>query len=291
MSRQGDGESRVGRPRCGWVAIPGVVAVVGILLLHGTASWSEAITVSPGSLVRWPGEEIEKCGQGERSWEPLIGECWYPIDLLAPEGEISVVRWREGRREERSLRVGSYPYEVQHITLKDDSQVNLSAENLKRVQRENGMISALWGRESSRLFDLPLGPPLESLPEGGRFGSRRFFNDQPRSPHTGSDFAAESGMPILSVAAGTIALAGDFFFPGKSVFVDHGDGLISMYFHMSGIAVEEGDVVQRGEILGLVGQTGRTTGPHLHFGVRWHGARVDPAILLGSPDALPSISQ
>jgi len=219
----------------------------------------------------------------------MAGECWYPIDLLAPEGDFAVARWREGKREERSLRVGSYPYEVQYITLKDDSQVHLSAENLQRVQQENRRIAALWGREFSRLFELPLGPPLEFLPEGGRFGSRRFFNDQPRSPHTGSDFAAESGLPILSVAAGTVALTGDFFFPGKSVFVDHGDGLISMYFHMSGISVEEGDEVQRGGILGLVGQSGRTTGPHLHFGVRWHGARVDPAILLASPEELPSL--
>jgi len=219
----------------------------------------------------------------------MAGECWYPIDLLAPAGKISVVRWRDGKREERDLQVGSYPYEVQYITLQDDSHVDLSAENLRRVQRENGMIAALWGRESPRLFELPLGPPLEALPEGGRFGVRRFFNNQPRSPHTGSDFTADTGTPILSVGAGTVALTGDFFFSGRSVFVDHGDGLISMYFHLSGIAVEEGDEVRMGEILGLVGQSGRATGPHLHLGVRWHGARVDPGLLLGSPDSLPSI--
>lgn len=289
MKQSGDQEKAASQEKGRKWEIRGFVAMVTIVVLSGIPSRGDVTTVAPGSLVRWPGEGIENCGQGDRSWEPLAGECWYPIDLLAPEGEMTVVRSRGGSRETRSLRVGAYPYEVQHITLEDDSQVNLSAKNLGRVQKENRMIGALWGRESPRLFTLPLGPPLESLPPGGRFGSRRFFNDQPRSPHTGSDFAAKSGMPILSVAAGTVALTGDFFFPGKSIFVDHGDGLISMYFHMSGIAVEEGDEVQKGEILGLVGQSGRTTGPHLHFGVRWHGARVDPTILLASPEVLPSL--
>jgi murein DD-endopeptidase MepM/ murein hydrolase activator NlpD len=219
----------------------------------------------------------------------MAGACWYPIDLLAPEGELSVVRWRDGQREESALHVGAYPYEVQYITLQDDSQVDLSSADLRRVQRENRMIAAIWSLESPRRFELPLGPPLASLPDGGRFGARRFFNNQPRSPHTGTDFTAAAGTPILSVAAGTVALTGDFFFSGKSVFVDHGDGLISMYFHMSGIAVEEGDEVERGEILGLVGQSGRATGPHLHFGVRWHAARVDPGLLLQPPETLPSL--
>jgi len=289
MDRQRDCEGLECHRWSGRFPVPGAVVMVVISILGGAPIWSAGVTVSPGSLVRWPGEGIEKCGQGDRSWKPMAGECWYPIDLLASEGAVSVARWRGGNREERSLQVGSYPYEVQYITLQDDSQVHLSSENLERVQKENRLIAALWGRESPRSFELPLGPPLESLPEGGRFGSRRFFNNQPRSPHTGADFAAQSGMPILSVAAGTVALTGDFFFPGKSVFVDHGDGLISMYFHMSGIAVEKGDEVQRGEILGLVGQSGRTTGPHLHFGIRWHGARVDPELLLASPDTLTVI--
>lgn len=250
---------------------------------------TEVITVSPGALVRWPGEGIGECGKDERRWQPLRGECWYAIDLLTPAGQIALARWREGVEEVRQVQIGAYPYEVQYITLEDDSQVSLSTEDLRRVQRENGKIAALWPRESPRQFTLPLGPPLASLPDGGRFGSRRFFNNQPRSPHTGSDFAAGAGTQILSVAAGTVALTGDFFFPGKSVFVDHGDGLISMYFHMSGIAVDDGDEVGRGEILGLVGQSGRTTGPHLHFGIRWHGARVDPELLLGPPEALIAI--
>lgn len=263
-----------------------LLITLGILCLPLEA---EVVEVSPGTLVRWPGEGVERCGQGDRSWLPLNGECWYAIDLLAGEGPTEVARWRGGQREVSPIRVGAYPYEVQYITLEDDSQVQLSDENLRRVQRENAQIAALWNIETERRFDLPLGPPLANLPQGGRFGVRRFFNNQPRSPHTGADYSAAAGTPILSLGAGTVALTGDFFFPGKSVFVDHGDGLISMYFHLSGMAVEKGDVVARGEILGLVGQSGRATGPHLHVGVRWHGARIDPRLLFESPEDLPAI--
>ena len=272
-----------------WKQLPWKWLLVTVWLVGGDPVWCQDPVVSPGSMVRWPGVKIEQCGQGDRRWEPLAGECWYSVDLLTPEGRLLVVRWQGGKREERNLQVGSYPYEVQHITLQDDSQVHLSAENLRRVQRENGLIAGLWNTESERRFALPLGAPLEPLPAGGRFGSRRFFNNEPRSPHTGADFAASSGTPILAVADGSVVLTGDFYFPGKSVFVDHGDGLISMYFHLSGVAVEQGDEIGRGEILGLVGESGRATGPHLHFGVRWHGARVDPRLLLEPPETIVAL--
>jgi len=135
-----------------------------------------------------------------------------------------------------------------------------------------------------RRFALPLAPPLAELPAASRFGSRRVFNGQPRNPHSGADFAAKTGEPVRAVADGVVALAGNEFFAGNAVFLDHGDGLISMSFHLSEILVKEGDKVIRGQLLGKVGATGRVTGPHLHFGLRWHGARVDPLELLtGKP--------
>ena len=245
--------------------------------------------VSPGTVVRWPGQSLESCAMEARSWLPLQGACWYPIDLLTAPGSLTLVRQHDGMREETVVEVGAYPYEVQYITLEDDSQVQLSAEDLQRVQEENRRIGSLWSRATPRRFELPLASPLAPLPSGGRFGARRFFNNQPRSPHTGRDYSAAAGTPVLSVAAGTVALTGDFFFPGKSVFVDHGDGLISMYFHLSGVGVETGDDVARGEVLGLVGQSGRATGPHLHLGLRWHGARVDPAQLMQAVETVPAL--
>jgi murein DD-endopeptidase MepM/ murein hydrolase activator NlpD len=236
--------------------------------------------VPPGSVVTWPGERIERCGMSGAKWDPLAGACWYAVDLLAPAGTLELGRWRGGVLETRRVRVADYPYSVQHITLADDSRVDLSAEDLARVRRESASIGGLWLRRGEARFRLPLAEPLERLPEGGRFGSRRFFNGRPRSPHSGADYAAVTGTTVLAAAAGEVALTGEFFFSGGSVFLDHGDGLVTMYFHLSRVDVEQGEEVERGQIIGGVGQTGRATGPHLHFAARWRGARVDPALLL-----------
>ncbi len=253
----------------------------------GAPAWQARVV--PGQLVRWEGPGSERCGRGEESWDPLAGACWYPFDLDAPAGVVKVFRLRQGQREEAAVTVGDYAYPTQRITLKDDSQVNLSPRDLARAERESAAVAKLWSRRSPARFTLPLGPPLAKLPEGGRFGSRRIFNGEPRSPHSGVDFAAATGTPVLAVADGTVVLAADHFFSGNSVFIDHGDGLISMYFHLSRLAVRAGQQVHRGERLGAVGATGRATGPHLHFGVRWRGARVDPEILLGTSGAVAEV--
>jgi murein DD-endopeptidase MepM/ murein hydrolase activator NlpD len=242
----------------------------------------------PGSVVRWPGDAIESCAMKKQSWAPLDGACFYAIDLLRGEGTVELSRRRGGRRESLSIRVGAYPYPVQTLTLPKE-KVDLSAEDLARVRRENAEIVRLWGRTGRRRFTLPLDPPLDPLPGGGRFGSRRVINGQPRSPHSGADYSADAGEPVLAAGDGLVALVGDHFFAGRSVFLDHGDGLITMYFHLSRIDVEEGDEVHRGQPIGAVGSSGRATGPHLHFGVRWHRARIDPALLLGDPGGLPQV--
>jgi len=99
----------------------------------------------------------------------------------------------------------------------------------------------------------------------------------------------DAGTPVLAAADGTAAMVADQFFGGHAVFVDHGDGLLTMYMHLLRVDVREGASVRRGERVGAAGSTGRATGPHLHFGARWHGARVDPALLLGKPEGIPAI--
>ncbi|MGD8895405.1 MAG: M23 family metallopeptidase [Acidobacteriota bacterium] len=265
------------------------VAVLGVAFTSPEATAEPVAQVSPGSIVRWPGEDIESCAMGKRTWAPLEGACFYAIDLLRGEGgALELARRRGGQRESLSVRIGAYPYPVQELTLPKE-QVDLSPEDLARVRRENADIAGLWGRTGARRFTLPLHPPLNPLSEGGRFGSRRIINGQPRSPHSGADYSAAAGEPVLAAGDGVVALVGDHFFAGQSVFVDHGDGLISMYFHLSRVDVKEGENVSRGQRLGAVGSTGRATGPHLHFGVRWHRARVDPALLLGDPAGLPRV--
>jgi murein DD-endopeptidase MepM/ murein hydrolase activator NlpD len=129
------------------------------------------------------------------------------------------------------------------------------------------------------------------LPEARSFGSRRILNDEPRSPHSGVDFSGATGTPVFAVADGLVVLADEHYFAGKSIYIDHGDQLVSMYFHLSEISVSEGDAVLSGTSIGAVGATGRVTGTHLHFGLRWHGSRIDPRVLLGPSSKITTIGE
>ena len=263
-------------------------AAVSLLLAAAAPGAAPPVSVRPGTLVRWPGERLEWCEAGGRRFDPLDGACYYPVDLLRAPGPLALARGRAGRRETTTVRVGKFDYPVQKLTL-PPNMVELSPEDLARVERENREMARLWTRAGPRRFALPLGAPLDPLPEGGRFGHRRIINGSPRSPHGGNDYSAAEGTPVLAAADGQVVMVADQFFGGHAVFVDHGDGLVSMYMHMSRVEVAEGQAVRRRERLGAVGHTGRATGPHLHFGLRWRGARVDPALLLGDPEAIPSI--
>ena len=269
------------------IATLGAIAVLTII-----APPLAAQTAAPGSLVHWPGEGIERCLVRDRAFAPTVvaGEpgCLVPVGLTRT-ADVIAERDRDGLRERLHIGLGEYPYSVQRLEIKDRSRVDLSPENLARVQRENAMIGKLWGRQGKPRFSLPLGAPLENMPAGGRFGAKRIINGEPRSPHTGADYAVPQGTPVLAVDNAVVALAGEFFFSGNAVFLDHGNGLISMYFHLHEMFVEQGDEVSRGSLIGTVGSTGRSTGPHLHFGVRWQGERVDPALLLAEPGSIATV--
>ncbi|MBZ0089008.1 MAG: M23 family metallopeptidase, partial [Thermoanaerobaculia bacterium] len=235
------------------------------------------------TVVRWPGTELTSCEMAGRRWRPLDGACWYAIDL-EKKGEIELVRRSSGGVAARTVRIGKYPYPTQELEVAE-KYVAPPAADLERIQRDQQRAGAAFALETERRFALPLGPPLDRLPASGRFGARRIFNGQPKSPHGGADFKAAPGTLVRAVADGRVVVAEDQYYPGRAVFLDHGDGLISMSFHFSEILVKEGDEVRRGDPIGRVGATGRVTGPHLHFALRWHGARVDPAILLDLPTA------
>ena len=150
---------------------------------------------------------------------------------------------------------------------------------------------ARWKRESIeqksayKLFTkteepiLTLAMPAEG-PYSSAFGLKRFFNDQPRAPHSGLDIAAPDKSPIKAAAKGTVTAVGDYFFNGNTVIIDHGHGLSTMYCHMSQIDVKVGDQIELGQQIGLVGATGRVTGPHLHWGVSLNNQRVDPLLFV-----------
>jgi murein DD-endopeptidase MepM/ murein hydrolase activator NlpD len=266
------------------------VVVVAAAALSVAPAPAAELEVVPGAVVRWPGADLEKCSIGTSSWDPVDGACWYGIDLLQPAGPLELRRTRAGRVETSTVRVGVYPYPEQHLQVAD-SKVNLSTDDLNRTERESARIATIWRRPGAAAFDLPLAGPLPTLEEGRNFGARRVLNGAPRSPHSGIDYRAGRGTEVRAVADGVVVIAEDHFFGGNSVFVDHGNELVSMYMHFDRIDVVEGQEVTRGDVLGAAGDTGRATGPHLHFGLRWHGARIDPKFLFGDVAAVPVITE
>lgn len=171
-------------------------------------------------------------------------------------------------------------YQVQRITIKDKRKVNPLPVDMKRINREYRLIhraEATWTSISDvpLMLDWPVRGPISST-----FGLRRFFNNQPRKPHVGLDIAVPQGTPIKAPAAGRVTATGNFFFNGNTVFIDHGQGLITMYCHMHRIDVHPGQEVRRGEVIGVVGHTGRATGPHLHLSVILNKTMVDPTYFL-----------
>jgi murein DD-endopeptidase MepM/ murein hydrolase activator NlpD len=214
----------------------------------------------------------------EQQWKAVVG-----ISLSAKLGN-HFIQVKQAGRKDRKLKftVTDKAYETQHLTIKNKRKVNPNAEDMKRITSERGRITGAfthWSDVEQVEMDF-------AVPTPGRmsssFGLRRVFNKQPRRPHSGMDIAAATGTPITAPAAGTVIETGDFFFNGNTVFVDHGQGLISMYCHMDSIDVKPGQKVVTGDSLGTVGATGRVTGPHLHWTISLNNARVDPKLFIGS---------
>ena len=171
-------------------------------------------------------------------------------------------------------------YKTQYLTIKNKRKVNPTKKDIERIIKEKKIITAVFKkwRDISNVqteFITPVDGPFSSP-----FGLRRFFNKQPRRPHSGLDIAAASGTPVRAAAAGVVSNTGNYFFNGNSVFIDHGQGLITMYFHLSKVKTKVGQTVKQGDIIGEVGMTGRVTGPHLHWSVNLNNTRVEPTLFL-----------
>ena len=188
---------------------------------------------------------------------------------------------REPRSAQGSVKIVRRDFHVERLTL-PNTMVDLDPETERRAVAESKQLATLYRTITpERLWRGKFTTPVGTAGAGTGFGARRIINGQPRSPHSGSDYSAPRGTPVVAVNAGQVALVGEFFFPGRLVILNHGLGLYTAYFHLDTIEVAEGERVERGQTLGTVGATGRATGPHLHFGAQVVGARVDPATLLG----------
>jgi murein DD-endopeptidase MepM/ murein hydrolase activator NlpD len=204
-------------------------------------------------------------------WHAIVG-----ISLDTQPGSLPI---RVGDSD-LEVDIVAHAYREQRLTVKNKSYVTPDPAQLERIGGERKIIDVALGNfRISTTNSVALAPPVAG-PRSSSFGLRRFFNEQPRSPHKGMDIAAGLGKSILAPRGGIITATGDFFFNGNTVILDHGQGFVTMYCHLSDIKVEQGQAVARGEVIGAVGATGRVTGPHLHFGTYLNGTAVDPAILL-----------
>lgn len=214
--------------------------------------------------------------------------AWIGVDLEQAPGPLDVVvegTTDAGRPVRAAARLdvvdGGYP--VQRLTV-SRSFTDLDAVTLERVAREKTTLDRLWDMATpARLWRAPFRAPLQDAARGSGFGVRRIINGEPRAPHTGVDFSMPAGTPVLATNAGVVVLADEHFFAGRSLVVDHGEGLYTMYFHLQESLIPAGQRVAAGQPIGRVGSTGRATGPHLHWGARLHGARIDPEALLRLP--------
>jgi murein DD-endopeptidase MepM/ murein hydrolase activator NlpD len=217
--------------------------------------------------------------QDSGRWQAVVG---IPLSSKTGTQQIQL----GGNKQAVKFKVSAKKYAEQRLTIKNKRKVNPNKADMKRIRSERGRInSALrhWQQQTTvdTRFTLPVKGRLSSP-----FGLRRFFNEQPRKPHSGIDIAAPEGTPIVAPAAGRVIENGNFFFNGNSVFIEHGQGLVTMYCHMSRIDVKPGQRVAQGETIGAVGQTGRVTGPHLHWSVSLNDARVDPALFFDDFESL-----
>ena len=254
-------------------AVPGGIALVDL----GSAN-------TPAPHARYQGNRV-MVQQHEGRWWAVVG-----LPLATQPGKQSLKVTEKGSAA-RSIDfdVIDKKYTEQRLTLQNKKMVDPDPEDLKRIAREQKLSKEAFAKWSNKeevtlLFSTPINGRLSSP-----FGLRRFFNDQARAPHSGLDIAAPQGTEVLAPAEGTVIETGEFYYNGRTVFIDHGQGLVSMYCHLDTINVKKGDHIAQGESFATVGMTGRATGPHLHWSVSLNDARIDPSLLL-SPETEAALS-
>lgn len=248
--------------------VPGGVAIVRV-----------ADATSPAPAVTREGVRVwvtaHRFGNAEPGWYAVVG-----IPLSAEPGEQTLSVNDKGIERTISFKVTSKKYPVQKLTFANKRMVEPNPDDLVRIDRESahlGEVKRTWREagDTSAAFQLPASGRLSS-----QFGVQRILNGLPRSPHAGLDVAVGTGTPIHSAAAGVVLDTGNYYFGGNMVWIDHGNALLSAYSHLSAIKVRAGERVEKGQLVGLAGMTGRATGPHLHWSVLLNSVLVEPTLFL-----------
>lgn len=224
--------------------------------------------------------------QKNQRWYALVG---MPLDT---KPGVQRIRVDDGKsRHSLLFDITDKQYPTQHINVKNQNQVTPDSQSLQRINRETERIRAVLNNfDADRAADWQMIWPVEGR-ISGLFGRRRVFNGEPRKPHGGIDIAAKTGTVIMAPAAGKVTDTGNYFFNGKTIFIDHGQGLISVFCHLDNIGVQTGDTVKQGEKIGTVGATGRVTGAHLHLGISLNGTMIEPRLLMPDLPGQPPLAK
>ncbi len=273
--------------------------LVVFVLVRTSFAAEPSLTIFPKTWEVYQGGvvSITVSGKGLRAVRVLRGKREIPFFPMATDGSFGALlgadleeaagakkmvikaRGRADTEVPVFLRVKNRDYSTERLSV-PASFDRFDEATLKRIRREKKRMTRLWSISSGqRWWEAPFVAPVPGAITSP-FGLRRVINGSPRSPHTGVDLRAAEGVEIVATNHATVVLVDDFYFNGKSVVLDHGGGLYTMYFHLSDFRVKEGSRVRTGEVIGLAGMTGRVTGPHLHWGARLNGARVNPFELL-----------
>jgi murein DD-endopeptidase MepM/ murein hydrolase activator NlpD len=234
----------------------------------------------PALRVRAMGRELSPFLIDSRTWRVLVG-----IDLDVKPGSypVEIDGGDPQTRTTYLLAVRMRRFPTRTLTV-DPDLVNPPPHEMARIAREAERLRRLWAEPATaRMWE---GPFIRPVPDAANssFGTRSIYNGQPRSPHSGTDFLSATGRAVKAPNAGRVVIAETLYFTGGTLVIDHGAGVLSLFAHLSSIAVRDGDLVKTGDVIGEVGATGRVTGPHLHWAVRVAGARVDPLLLLSALD-------
>jgi murein DD-endopeptidase MepM/ murein hydrolase activator NlpD len=274
----------------GWLTPSALAQVAGRVDIH----WPNGVEVLQGGLaeVRVSGSTNLTAVEGRLGRTPVYlqqsGSSFVGLvgaDIEAKPGIsklLLIATTRRGTQYDRKVPVyvkaKAFRSESFNVPASFDE---MSPQTLEEIARERDDFARAFAVSSpERLWEAPFLRPVPQAASASSFGLRRIINGSPRAPHSGTDLSAPFGTEVVATNHGRVVLVGNYFFAGGSIVLDHGGGLFTMYFHLSDFKVEQGASVKRGDLIALSGASGRVTGPHLHWGARLSGARVDPLDLL-----------